>query len=351
MIKQLDIKNFRNHSKYQINFDKNITYIVGENGTGKTSILESIYFAATTKSHRTSNEKEMIKINQFFSVIKLKTKHNEYHLILSEKGKRVSINQIEKKRLSDYIGQLNVVMFSPEDANLIKGSPGVRRQFLDLEISQIDFNYLKLLTQYKKILKQRNALLKQIKINDDYTFLNILGEQLFEVGEKIMDIRKKFIEELNEEFKKAYHLFSNHQAEIKYLPNIEKDKYLLHFKQKQKVDIYQQTTSVGIHKDDFIINFNQEKAFNFASQGQQRLIVISLKLALLKLIKRKTKKEVILLLDDVLSELDETIQKKLLEELPDDEQIIISSAVNINESKNIQIIRLSKGDDIDVKGI
>ena len=193
MIKQLDIKNFRNHSKYQINFDKNITYIVGENGTGKTSILESIYFAATTKSHRTSNEKEMIKINQFFSVIKLKTKHNEYHLILSEKGKRVSINQIEKKRLSDYIGQLNVVMFSPEDANLIKGSPGVRRQFLDLEISQIDFNYLKLLTQYKKILKQRNALLKQIKINDDYTFLNILGEQLFEVGEKIMDIRKKFI--------------------------------------------------------------------------------------------------------------------------------------------------------------
>lgn len=351
MIKKLEIKNFRNHSQYHLEFKKNIIYIVGPNGSGKTSLLESIYFLATTKSHRTNIEKEMIKNNTLFSLVKIKTQKDEYQIILSDKGKRVSINQIEKKRLSDYIGSFNVVMFSPEDANLIKGSPQVRRRFLDLEISQLDFNYLHLLSQYKQTLKQRNALLKQVKIEDDYTFLNILGEQLYEIGEKIIQIRKSFINDLNKKLKKAYQLFSNHEVEIKYLPNIEKEKYLNHFKTKQKVDIYNQTTLVGIHKDDFIINFNKEKAINFASQGQQRLIVIALKLTLLKLIKEKTEKEVVLLLDDVLSELDETIQQKLLEELPNDEQIIISSAVNIKEKENIQIIHLDKGDDTNVKGI
>ncbi|CCV63582.1 DNA replication and repair protein RecF [Alteracholeplasma palmae J233] len=343
MIKKLELKQFRNHLTKTIEFNKNLVYLVGPNGSGKTSILESIYFASTTKSHRTNNEKEMIQENQPFSIIKLKTVTNDFQIVLSDTGKRAFINQVEKRKISDYIGHFKVVMFSPEDLSLIKGSPSDRRKFMDLELMQLYPSYLQTLSQYKKVLKQRNLLLKKIKIDDDYTFLNILGEQLLELGEVLISKRKAFLEELQEELNKAYKLFSNYQTTIQYIPYLTKEKMIEHFTKKQKYDIINQTTMAGPHKDDFIILFNEKIANAFASQGEQRLIMIALKLALLKLIQKHENKEIVLLLDDVLSELDDQIQKTILEQLPKNQQIIISSAVKILENNNIQMIQLNKG--------
>jgi len=341
MIKNLKLKNFRNHKELDINFTNPFVYIYGDNGSGKTSILESIYFLATTKSHRTPDEKELILRNEPFSQVKLITNENKYEITLSKTGKRALINGVEKRKLSDFIGNLKVVMFAPEDLDLIKGSPSNRRQFMDLEWMQIDKSYLKNLNTYKNIIKQRNSLLKKIKIEDDLTFLNILGEQLFEIGMKIINERQRFIDLLNNYLKDVYKLFSNHKVNISYQKDVDEKSFKNHLTKNQKQDILYQTTLAGPHRDDFLIDFNDFDAKSYASQGEQRLIVIAIKLALLKLIENKTNQKVILLLDDVFSELDEEKQNIFLKQVPKEHQIIMNSVQKINES-NIQMIHLKK---------
>lgn len=342
MIEQIDIRNFRNLESFQIKIEKPIVLLEGPNGTGKTSILESIYFAATSKSHRTSQEKDMIMYGKEYAAVKVKENNKTYEIILSKNGKRASINKSEVKKMSDYIGRLHVVMFAPEDLFLIKGGPSERRFFMDLELMQVNSEYIKLLTHYKKILKQRNALLKNILINADYTFLNILGEQLVEVGSKIFDIRETFINDLNKKIKIVASKYNNFNVELKYEPNITKDNWLEHMKTKQKQDIIYQTTSVGIQKDDFKVEFNGFNAKDYASQGTTRLIVIELKLALLEWIKEQTNEPAVLLLDDVLSELDIERQNLFLETIPHKHQVFISSAVPLYKDFNLQKIVLTK---------
>lgn len=342
MIQKLTLKNFRNHTLIQLDFTQPFTYIHGENGSGKTSILESIYFCATTKSHRTSDEKELIQKNQPFAQVKLQTDEHRYELVLSKHGKRASIDHNEKRKISDYIGNLRVVMFAPEDLELIKGSPADRRQFLDMEWMQLHKTYLKQLNTYKNILKQRNSLLKKVKIEDDYTFLNILGEQLLETGIQIMNERQMFIDDLNHILVDVYRKFSPHQIKLVYTKDVDEKAFKKHIQNNQKQDILYQTTIVGPHRDDFYIDFNGFNAKTYASQGEQRLIVVALKLALLKLIEKKTNQNVVLLLDDVLSELDETRQHIFLNDLPKEHQIIMNSTHQI-EGDHIQMIELIKG--------
>lgn len=221
MIHKLSIRNFRSFEKLDLNFDKKFVYIHGLNGSGKTSILESIYFCATTKSHRSSDEKEMIKHEQPFLQVKVTTDENRYEIVLSKHGKRASINGVEKRKISDFFGHLRVVMFAPEDLDLVKGAPTIRRQFMDLEWMQLNKKYLRSLNLYKQILKQRNSLLKKINIDSDYTFLNILGDQLLEVGIEIMNERKLFIDQLSEYFNQVYQEFSPHQVKIMYRPDVD----------------------------------------------------------------------------------------------------------------------------------
>ena len=339
MIKSITLKNFRNHQFFQLHIEKPFVYIYGHNGSGKTSILESIYFCATTKSHRTSDENELIKRNEPFAHVKISTEDDKYELVLSKNGKRASINGVEKRKISDYIGHLRVVFFAPEDLDLIKGSPSDRRQFLDLEWMQLNKSYLKELNTYKHILKQRNALLKKIKVDDDYTFLNILGEQLYESGIQIIDQRRKFIEELNRYLVSSYARFSQHKIKMNYKMDVDEKAFKTHLTKNQKTDILYQNTGAGPHRDDLSFEFNGFEAKNYASQGEQRLIVIALKLALLKLIEEKTSQKVILLLDDVLSELDEEKQKLFLEYLPKEHMIIMNSALPI-EGNHIQMVKL-----------
>ncbi len=341
MIKKINLKQFRNHPSLELSFDKPFSYIHGLNGSGKTSILEAIYFCATTKSHRTSDEKDLIMSGEPFASVKLLTDQDKYDVILSKSGKRASINGIEKRKISDFIGHLRVVMFAPEDLELIQGSPQDRRQFIDLEWMQLNKNYLRYLNTYKNVLKQRNSLLKKITIDDDYTFLNILGDQLYEVGSKIIDERRQFINELNQIFKETYKRFSLHHVELCYEPDVDEKAFMHALVKNQKQDILYQTTQTGPHRDDLSFRFNGFEAKSYASQGEQRLMVIALKLALLELIKKKTGQQVTLLLDDVLSELDEERQKLFLKELPNEHQIIMNST-HLIEGAHIQMIHLKK---------
>ena len=341
MIQKITLKNFRNQGYLQLNINQPFVYLYGENGSGKTSVLESIYFCATTKSHRTSDEKELIKRNEPFAHVKIQTKEDRFELVLSKQGKRASINGVEKRRISDYIGHFSVVMFAPEDLDLIKGTPSERRQFLDLEWMQLHKSYVKQLNTYKNVLKQRNSLLRKITVGDDYTFLNILGEQLYECGVEIIKERTQFVHELNQYLQDVYQIFSTHRVKIIYKPDVNEQSFKNHMHKQQKQDVMYQTTMAGPHRDDFVIEFNGFDAKSYASQGEQRLIVVSLKFALLKLIEEKTKKKVVLLLDDVLSELDQEKQDLFLKHLPKEHQILMSSAIPIH-GEHIQMIELKK---------
>lgn len=341
MIQKIKLRNFRNHENYELNIKEPFVYIYGENGSGKTSILESIYFCATTKSHRTNDEKQLIQKDKMFAQVKLEENNHHYEITISKDGKRTFIDGVEKRRLSEFVGHLSVVLFSPSDLELISGAPSVRRQFVDLELLQINKHYLTLLNQYKKILKQRNSLLKKIKIEDDYTFLNILGEQLYDVGIKLIEERQKFIDEINTYLVKVYQLFSSHQIKLIYQMDVDEKAFKKHLEKGQKQDILYQSTLQGPHRDDLCFEFNGFDAKNYASQGEQRLIVISLKLALLEWIENKTNRQVILCLDDVLSELDLEKQKILIDQLPKHHQIIMNSAIPI-ENSQVQSIELKK---------
>lgn len=341
MIQQVQLKNFRNHNHYTLDINQPFVYIYGENGSGKTSILESIYFCATTKSHRTSDEKELIKKNEPFAQVKLKTNENTFEIVISKVGKRTKINHIEKRKISEFVGHLNVVMFAPNDLELIQGAPGFRRNFMDFELLQVDKNYLHDLNTYKQILKQRNSLLKKVDLKDDYTFLDILGQQLYEVGIKLIDQRQQFIKEINEIFIKQYQAFSPYEVYLEYKPDQNKKAFKKYLETQQKQDILYQTTLAGPHRDDFFIGFRGFDAKSYASQGETRLIVVALKLALLEWIELKTKKKVICLLDDVLSELDEDKQQIFLKALPKEHQIIMNSVHKI-KMDHIQMIELIK---------
>lgn len=341
MIKTVNLKNFRNHELLDLKIEQPLVYIHGPNGSGKTSILESIYFCATTKSHRATDEKEMIQNEKPFAQVKLTTEHHKYEITLSKAGKRIAIDGIEKRKISEFIGHLAVVMFAPSDLQLITGTPSDRRQFLDLEMIQIDQHYVHKLNKYKKILKQRNALLKRLQPQDDDTFLNILGEQLYEVGVELIQQRKQFINDLNTFLKNKYQLFSKHQVELIYKPDVDETAFKKHLQKNQKTDILYQTTLAGPHRDDFYIDFNGFDAKRYASQGEQRLIVISLKLGLLSLIEKQTHKQAILLLDDVLSELDPEKQHIFIKNLPNHDQIIMNSALPIEQAQ-AQMIELKK---------
>ncbi len=342
MLNKITLINFRNHQKEIIEFKKPITYLTGYNGIGKTAILEAIYFSFTTKSFRTSNDRDLIFNNQEFSKMNLELNNQNIEIVISKKGKKIKVNGVEKRRLSDYIGDFNAVLFVPEDINLIRGTPANRREFVDLEMFQLDKRYLNLLNKYQKVLKQRNSLLKNLKINDDYTFLNILGEQLLEIGLEIIEKRKEFINYLNEYINK-FELLPNKKINIVYKPNVEIEQFQQSIRKKQNQDILYETTLNGPHKDDFIVFFDEKDAKVFASSGEQRLIVLSLKLALLKVIELKTKRKPILLLDDVLSDLDETRKELFLTKLPNTNQIIMTSVEKINENNQIEIININKG--------
>ncbi len=329
-IEQLELKNYRNYADLKVSFEHKINVIIGENAQGKTNLMEAIYVLAFTRSYRTPRERECILWGEEFSRIKGTLHKRErtfpLEIILSKKGKKAKINHLEQQRLSDYIGSMNVVMFAPEDLTLVKGPPQVRRRFIDMELGQMQPSYIYHLSQYQKLLKQRNHLLKKLQRNQktDPILLDVLTEQLITHAATILERRFAFIEKLNASAQPIHQDISrgieqlqlNYQATIDIsedasLEDITRqfEKEFGHMKEKE---IDRGTTLIGPHRDDLHFYINDRDVQVYGSQGQQRTTALSVKLAEIELIKQEIGEYPILLLDDVLSELDDYRQSLLL---------------------------------------
>lgn len=336
-IKHITLTNFRNYEKQSVKLGKGINFIVGQNGEGKTNFLEAIYVLAFSKSYK-ANDLDLIKYEQEYAkvqaIIDNADSQTRLEMILSPEGKKALSNKTEVKRLSDYIGKLNVITFVPEDLSIIKGSPRERRYFVDLFLGQIDKTYLNTLSQYKHILKQRNELLKKIEFSDEQEllFLDVLTVQLSETADEIMKRRFRFIESLNISISDNYfRLTSNHEKfQIRYVPSIQGDTQAF-LKSKYRNDIITKITNYGPHRDDYEFSFNDYLAKSNASQGEQRLMILALSMTLSEMIYQIKNERPIFLLDDVFSELDAAKQNKLIEFLMKSKEQVVITTTSIKE--------------------
>lgn len=338
MIEYVELRNFRNHlnEKFTLN---NQVFIEGDNGTGKTSLLEALYYVSLLKSHRTSDDASLIMHDKPYAKITVKTDKHLYEVVIQSDKKHLSLDKVSIKKMSQFIGGYKVIIFSPEDLDLIKGMPRIRRQFLDIEMFQINPDYMNALTSYKKVLNQRNGLLKRLSLNDDRVFLRILTKRITDEAKVIIHERAKFIQSLNQAFKSHFrHLNAVDEVEVIYEPNTAIDDLEVTFKSKIERDILSKSTNNGPHRDDFLILFNGNPAKDFASQGQQRLMTIALKLAIIDLIKE----EAIILLDDILSELDDQTTNRIESIFNLGKQVIITGTNNPFEINTIQLKEGSK---------
>lgn len=335
IIKSIELKNFRNYEDLNLQFDKGTNILYGDNAQGKTNILEAAYLSGTTKSHKGSKDKEMIRFGEEESHIRTVVVKNEkeYQIdmhLRSRGAKGVAVNKIPIKRASELFGILNIVFFSPEDLNIVKNGPAERRRFIDSELCQIDKLYLSDLTKYNKILNQRNALLKEINFHPSAAdTLPVWDEQLIEYGRRIIKSRKQFIEELNEIIHDIHYKISGGKENLilKYEPNIDDIFFEDELSKARNRDLKLCQTTVGPHRDDMLFSNNGVDIRRFGSQGQQRTAALSLKLSEIDLVKRVINNTPVLLLDDVLSELDSSRQNYLLNSINDIQTIITCTGV------------------------
>ena len=339
-IKKVKLENFRNYETSEIIFNKNLNNIFGDNAQGKTNILEAIFICGLGKSFRTNQDKELININKEFAKVEVeylkKDREGKIKLELNQK-KDFFINDIKVKKVSDILGKIYVVLFTPQDINILKNDPSKRRRFLNIMISQLRPMYVHVLNKYNKTLEQRNNYLKQIKYeNKSVEMLDIWDEQLVDLGTKIFIYRKEFLEKINNKIKNIHLVTTQNKEniEIKYKSNIiDENKYLEELKKKRNTDIQKGYTSIGVHRDDFDIFINNENISIYGSQGQQRSSIISLKLAEAETIYEEIEEYPIILLDDFMSELDKKRIKGFIENI-NENQVIITSTEKILLDKN-----------------
>ena len=341
IIKSLDLENYRNYKNLYLEFDEGTNILTGENAQGKTNILEAIYLCSTTKSHRGSKDGEIINFENdeghVRSVINKKNEEIRIDLHLRKsKSKVIALNLEKLKKTSELIGILNVVLFSPEDLNIIKGGPSYRRSFIDMQICRLDSSYVFNLSSYNKIIDQRNKLLKDIYFEPALKeTLFIWDSQLQSYGSQVIKKRKEFVEELNEIVKEIHYKLTGQKEflDIKYEPDTLEDEIEKNLRLNAERDLKSKMTSCGPHRDDYVININGIDARKFGSQGQQRTAALSLKLAEIEIIKKNTNDSPIFLLDDVLSELDSNRQNMLLESISDMQTIITCTGLDdfVNE--------------------
>ena len=391
-IKTLKLKNYRNYNEIEINFDPNINIIYGNNAAGKTNLLESIYMCSTSKSHRNTKEDDIINFNKDEAHIKLifskvvatndKLKENEIikdfsvspkneiiDIQLNKNSKKgVAKNGIKVEKLSEFLGFFNVIMFAPEDLNIIKDGPILRRKFLDIEISQTDKIYVSIIQNYNKILNQRNALLKDISKTsgnnrqDLIDMIDTYDDQLVKYGIEVIKKRRENIKILAEKIYNIHLLISDGKEKliVDYENDIvganacraqagasenvganacraqvgasyaSPDIYLQKLKETRSLDIKNQYTLVGPHRDDISFTIEDKDIRKFGSQGQKKTAAISLKLSELEILKEKINDTPVLLLDDVFSELDETRQKLLVSNLKGIQTIITCTGIKKN---------------------
>lgn len=349
-IKSLKLKNFRNYDLLSLNFNEATNIFYGDNAQGKTNILESIYLTGTTKSHRGTKDRDMIKFGCEEAHIETIVEKNgtpfqiDMHL-KKNSPKGIAINKIPIRRASELFGIIHLVFFSPEDLNIIKNGPSERRRFIDLELAQLDKLYLSNLSNYNRIVNQRNKLLKELSFqNRDNLIetLDIWDMQLIHYGNKVMDSRRIFIQQINEIIIQKHRKLTGDKEQliINYDPNISQGTFKQVLKKNRDRDMKMKSTSVGPHKDDICFMVGDLDIRKFGSQGQQRTAALSLKLSEIELVKLIIKDTPILLLDDVLSELDKHRQNYLLDSIHDIQTLITCTGVDEFVSNRFSINKL-----------
>jgi DNA replication and repair protein RecF len=344
-LRDLTLTHYRNYRSLSLSFDGPIHLFIGNNAQGKTNVLESIYVLALAKSHRTARDKELIAWDADYATIRSEVERRygsvRLEIQLTSKGKRAKINGIEQAKLSEYIGALNVVMFAPEDLAIVKGAPAQRRRFVDMEIGQVSPTYLYYLSNYNRVLAQRNQLLKDIAMkkgaNHDAAMLSIWNTQLADLAVKLLKKRFEFLRKLEvwareihagitdgkEELSLHYENSSPVTAEMDAAQAV--DALLSAYEEVFEREKQRGSTLIGPHRDDFSLRINSMDVQTYGSQGQQRTSALSLKLAEIELIKEEVGEYPVLLLDDVLSELDEHRQTLLLTTIQNRVQTFVST--------------------------
>lgn len=350
IIKSIELQNFRNYEDLNISFDEGTNIFYGDNAQGKTNILEAAYLSGTTKSHKCSKDKEMIRFGEQEAHIRtvVVKKDKEYQIdmhLKNNRSKGIAINKVPIKKASELFGILNMVFFSPEDLNIIKNGPAERRRFLDSELCQLDKIYLSDLTTYNKILNQRNKLLKDMVYRPDLKdTLPVWDMQLVETGRKIIRRRKQFVDELNEIVHDIHYRISGEKEDLhlQYEPSIEDIFFEDELSRVKERDMRQCMTSVGPHRDDLLFSIGEVDIRKFGSQGQQRTSALSLKLSEIELVKRSIHDTPVLLLDDVLSELDSNRQNYLLNSIHDTQTLITCTGLDEFVKNRFQINKIFK---------
>lgn len=351
-IDSLELLNFRNYERENFHFDPETNVLFGDNAQGKTNVLEGIYLCSTTRSHKGSKDREMIRINQNDAhlrmfVIKDGIRHKIDVHLKKNKAKGIAVDGVPVKKSGELLGISNVVFFSPEDLGIIQNGPEARRKFIDMELCQLDKMYLFHLTKYKHVLRQRNELLKQISINSELLdTLDIWNSKLVEYGTYVIRARREFTEKLNGYIKDIHKSLTGgkENIELNYEPNVSEDGFEQKILMEEQKDLFTKTTNAGPHRDDLSF-FSEEKDLRkFGSRGQQRTGALSLKLTEIRIVEEKTGEKPILLLDDVLSELDRKRQNYLLEHIKGIQTIITCTGLEefikngINIQKTFEIV-------------
>jgi len=355
-LKDIKLINFRNYDKLSLEFSKNINIIYGNNGQGKTNLLESLYVLGLTKSHRSYIDNNLIKKDKnnlkIIGNIYINKIKNKLEIDINEKNKVLKIDNNEINKISNYISKMNIIIFCPDDLQLIKGSPSERRNFINLELSQLYSDYYVVLNDYNKILKIRNEYLKNN--NYDESYFQIITNYLVDKAISLYKLRNSFILRLNENISEIYkNLTGLEQFNIKYKTSIELD---FENKENMKYQFYEElnkikekelkykNTLIGPHRDELEFYIKDKNIKLYGSQGQQRMAILAIKLAEIDIFKKYTNDYPILLLDDVFSELDKKKKNNLLKYINDDIQVLITTTdlSNINKklldrSKRIKI--------------
>jgi DNA replication and repair protein RecF len=328
ILRRLELEHYRNYSQMIFETNSEVNIFLGKNAQGKTNLLEAMYVMAIAKSHRTNKDKEFIQWNKDVASIECEVERRYGNVALSlhftQQGKKAKINGLEQRKLSDFIGTLNAVMFAPEDLSIVKGNPSVRRKFIDMEIGQINPNYIYNLSQYQKIITQRNHFLKTSRPSPSSTLLSVWNEQMAHLAVKITRKRKQFIDKLQVWAEQIHSGITGDKEKlvISYIDSTGTDEnideamaiehFMLKLSQVAEQEVRRGISLLGPHRDDLSFMINDRDVQSFGSQGQQRTTALSLKLAEIELIREEVGEYPILLLDDVLSELDPYRQSHLL---------------------------------------
>ena len=358
ILKDLKLKNFRNINDVDIEFSNNFNIIYGKNGSGKTNLVESIYILALTKSFRTNKDDNLInnleKDSNLFIEGTIQTKlDTKYKIMLNKSSKQLFIDNVLCSKVSDYISNINVILFNPEDVFLVNETPTERRRFINIELSKINKKYFQALAKYNKILKMRNSYLKIQKNKESISlnYLNVLTENLIKVGLEISDYRFQFIKDINLYLNEIYKkIFSYGNLEVryesKYLNKTSKDILNDYNKVLDKEILYKKTL-LGIHHDDFLFYLDDNLIKEYGSIGQQKNSILSFKLSEIEVLKKYELDKPILILDDLFSELDVDKIKNILSLLSNDLQIFITSTdkdkFNFIKDKDYKLFNVKEG--------